>query len=283
MMAVGESPNLLHGRLPFLSVRDEALRALFWLAVGVLLMRSSTAALLGGCSPQQQQQLLLQPAVGAPTCTVAACAALSAASQPPRSVYFDIGANNGDSITEFVEGHPLPGDEKWDVVLIEATPRFTDQLLLLCASLVEEGKVRSCLPIVETALTTSNGVVSIFVEEGRREHDASTIVTDSMILRSAGSYFNATALDVVTLFTEVFPLTLQDSVYVKIDIEGAEFTIIPRAILHGLVPLWDHLDVEWHDQNPLIYGQLRDWYAGRHACLVSVLEVEGLRTGTWGR
>ena len=155
--------------------------------------------------------------------------------------------------------------------------------MLLCATLLEAGRVRSCLPIVETALTTYDGFVDIFVEEMRASHDASTIVTDSKIVRGSGAYFNATALVIVTLFTDVFPVYPRDSVFVKVDIEGAEFTVIPRAILHGLVPLWDSLNVEWHDQNPLIYGELRGWYAGRHACLMSVLEVEGLRPGTWGR
>jgi FkbM family methyltransferase len=264
--------------LPTLGLRDEAFRALCWLALGALLAHLAPARWGGSASGPPRP--LLHPTASA--CSASACAALAAGPQAPRSVYFDIGANNGDTITEFVAGHPLPAGELWDVVLIEATPRYTDELLLLCASLLEGGKVKSCLPIVETALTTYDGFVDIFVEDSRG--DASTIVSDSKILGGSGTHFNATALDVVTLFTDVFPLYPQDSVFVKIDIESAEFTVIPRAILHGLVPLWDSLNVEWHDQNPLIYSkELQGWYAGRHACLVSVLEGEGLRTGVWGR
>ena len=263
--------------VPTFSVRDEALRALLWLVLGALLARTAWWGGSTSSSRLQQQQ------AGSGACTASICAALTDTPQVPRNVNFDIGANNGDTITEFVAKHPLPGGELWDVVLIEATPRFTDQLLALCASLLESGRVRSCLPLVETALTTYNGFVDIFVEEMRSEHDASTIVKDSKITDGSGTHFNATALDIVTLFTDVFPVHPRDSVFVKIDIEGAEFLIIPRAIVHGMIPLWDSLDVEWHDQNPLFYGELQEWYTGRHACFASVLGVEGLKMGNWGR
>jgi FkbM family methyltransferase len=269
---------LAGGRLPTasgtLSVREEALRAIVWLVLGALL--AGGGGWWGGCASSSRLQ---QHLTNSAPCTASA----PAPPQAPRSVYFDIGANNGDTITEFVAGHPLPDGELWDVVLIEATPRFTDQLLALCATLLEDGRVRSCLPLVETALTTYNGFVDIFVEEMRASHDASTIVQDSKITQGSGTHFNATALDIVTLFTDVFPVHPRDSVFVKIDIEGAEFLVIPRAIVHGMIPLWDSLDVEWHDQNPLFYGELREWYRGRHACFASVLGVEGLKLGTWGR
>ena len=240
----------------------------------------------GGQGPECSALVRALPAALPPSaagaCTASACAALAAAPRAPRSVYFDIGANNGDTITQFVDGHPLPPGELWDVVLIEATPRYTAGLLRLCASLLQAGRVRSCLPLVETALTTYNGFVDIFVEDARG--DASTIVSDSKILSGSGTHFNASALDVVSLFTDKFPVYPRDSVFVKIDIESAEFTVVPRAILHGLVPLWDSLNVEWHDTNYLIYTpEKKAYYAERHACLVSVMETEGLRPGDWER
>jgi FkbM family methyltransferase len=263
-----------------LSLRGEALRAVAWLALGLLLSTAWLRSAGGGTCVAVQ----LHPT--APGCTAAAAAALAAAadSAPPRNVYFDLGANNGQSITQFLDAHPLRAGEAWDVVLIEATPRFTAELLLLCDSLVASARARSCLPIVETALTTANGHVSVFVEEQRGESDASTIVADSKIVGGAGAYFNASALDVVSLFREVFPVRPEDFVAVKVDIEGAEFAVVQRAVLHGLVPLWDVLDVEWHDENPLIYGsQERERYRELHKCLKRVIEGEGLRIGEWGR
>ncbi len=191
-----------------------------------------------------------------------------------------IGANNGDSILEFLEARTALA---WDVVLVEATPRFTAQLKELCARVTQRGAARSCLPLVETALTTYDGFVDVFVEEQRlQSHDASTIMTSANVLQGAGAYFNATALDVLTLFRKVFPVSVADHVVVKVDIEGAEFPVLKRAIFHGLLPLWDEVSVEWHDKNPYIFGgKEQAKHVALRQCLAHVMEVEGQKVGAW--
>ena len=220
------------------------------------------------------------------SCQPSLCAAVTlapvAASPSPRNIYFDIGANNGESITSFLAARP---GLEWDVVLVEATPRFTEQLEGLCTEVSATGAARSCLPLVETALTTFDGFVDIFVEETRLEHDASSIVAGAHVRDGPGSYFNASAVDVVTLFREVFPVYEEDNVVVKIDIEGAEFPVIVRALLHGLVPLWDELSVEWHSRNPFIFANEREQaiHSWRETCLSYAMQAEGLKVGAWGR
>lgn len=199
--------------------------------------------------------------------------------QQPRNVYFDIGANNGDSILEFLAARSAL---TWDVVLVEATPRFTAQLRELCARVTQRGAARSCLPLVETALTTYDGFVNIFVEEQRKEKDASTIMASANVLQGAGAFFNATALDVLTLFRKVFPVRGTDNVVVKVDIEGAEFPVFKRAIFHGLLPLWDEVFTEWHDNNVFIFGgKEQAKHAALRQCLTLVMEAEGQKVGAW--
>lgn len=72
---------------------------------------------------------------------------------------------------------------------------------------------------------------------------------------------------------------------VKIDIEGAEFPVIVRALLHGLVPLWDELSVEWHSRNPFIFANEREQatHSWRETCLTYAMQAEGLKVGAWGR
>jgi len=199
----------------------------------------------------------------------------------PRSVYFDLGANNGDSITTFLREHPPA--EKWDVVLIEANPIFTTQLIELCAS----SGARSCLPLVETALTTYDGYVDIFIDETRLEHDASTIEAKAFVADESkrAGVFNATALDVLTLFTSTFAVHEEDFVAVKIDIEGSEFPVVTRAIARGLLPLWDTLNVEWHDSNPFIFGRtgLAQFYSAQRVFLLNVIKDSKVVMGEWYR
>jgi len=159
-------------------------------------------------------------APSATSCQPSLCSAVTqapAASPSPRNIYFDIGANNGESITSFLAARP---GLEWDVVLVEATPRFTEQLKELCTEVSSTGAARSCLPLVETALTTFDGFVDIFVEETRLEHDASSIVAGAHVRDGPGSYFNASAVDVVTLFRQVFPVYEEDNVVVKMTLRA---------------------------------------------------------------
>ena len=205
------------------------------------------------------------------------------ASSAPRFVYFDLGANNGDSITAFLDAHPPTA--YWDVVLIEANPLFTAQLRALCANAVVSGRARSCLPLVETALTTYDGRVDIFLDEVRAEHDASSIIKTANLATAGnkGRVFSAAALDVETLFTSTFAVHKTDFVAVKMDIEGAEFPVLSRAIIQGLLPLWDELSVEWHDANPYIFGgtALQAIYFQKRQCLLTMLEEANIKVGAW--
>ncbi len=265
-MFVRASTHAKIALVDILSIMQQIIRPLlgplFFISLGVLL---STAFF----SPPISFPAALPPAAKLPTFVRA-----------PRNIYFDIGANNGDSITEFLAARSAL---TWDVVLIEATPRFTAQLKELCARATQQGTARSCLPLVETALTIYDGFVDIFVEEQRKEHDASSIVASANVARGAGAHFNATAVDVVTLFRTIFPVHETDYVVVKIDIEGAEFPVVTRAIFHGLVPLWDEMFVEWHDGNPFIFGGAEQAkYERQKQCLQNVLaEGGGLHVQAW--
>ena len=137
---------------------------------------------------------------------------------PSRAVYFDIGANNGKSITDFL-AHRF--DLLWDVVLLEASPVHTARLRALCADIVRSGRARSCLPLVGTALTTYDGTVTFSfneVVEGEARPDTELTGQGSLATGSnlpGGTATTTKALDVVTLFRSVFPLRSDDHVVVK--------------------------------------------------------------------
>lgn len=168
--------------------------------------------------------------------------------EAPQNVYFDIGANNGDSVTAFLASRDL----FFSVVLVEANPAFTPVLRALCAQVVADGRARACEALVETAITTFDGSVQLFAEQSSGWASASSIVPESSIVRGPGARVNTTALDIVTLF-RARRKGPQDFWAIKIDIEGAEFQVIPRAIFHGVTARWDEVSVEWHDTNKWIF------------------------------
>lgn len=60
------------------------------------------------------------------------------------------------------------------------------------------------------------------------------------------------------------------------DIEGAEYDVLQRAIANGLVALWDELYVEWHAESGLsCAGRHR---AGEKAACTQKSLVEAFRT-----
>jgi FkbM family methyltransferase len=168
----------------------------------------------------------------------------AAPSMTPRRVYVDAGANDGRSITDFL-ADPRRAGAAWEVVMIEATAQFNAQLSAVCDGALASGRARSCRPLTSTALTTFNGVVDVFQETQRKQRDSSSIAADANVFNGFGSHVNATALDVVTLFRDVLHIQDEDYAVIKIDIEGAEFPVVTRALAHGLLPLWDEVFVEW--------------------------------------
>ena len=144
----------------------------------------------------------------------------------------------------------------------------------------------SCLPLTNTALMTYDGNVSFFSENTYSNHVASTAVGGTNVAQGGnGARFEVTALDVRTLFTSTFPVVADDYVFVKMDIEGAEFAVLNRAIVLGLTPLWDQFFIEWHEGNPFIFkgSEKEAWARQQHACITQILESNGLLEGHWER
>ena len=226
--------------------------------------------------PQQQQQLQRQ--------------------QQPivanRSWYFDLGVNDGGSVSQFLAARP---ERKWDVVMVEANPLLTDRLSALCATIVDTGAAASCLPLLATALATFDGpegALEIFAVEhaGEATHGASTVEKDANVRTGKGRFGNmggqllkTRALDVLTLFREVAPVRAQDHVVVKLDIEGSEYAVLSRALFHGVLALWDEFYVEWHDGNPFIFSAAASEAekGRRRVCLQEINTENGLRDQEW--
>lgn len=222
-----------------------------------------------------------------------AAAGAADAEPPRRRIYFDIGGNSGYSVTTFLERHAAEPGEDWDVIVVEPSPVWTATLTKLCKDIVANRALhaRSCLPLVETAITTYDGDITLYIDNILFNGEGSTTVADTAHA-GEGEPFVTSALDVVTLFTGIFPVRDDDIVHVKIDIEGAEYGVTSRAVRMGLVPLFDFFTVEWHTDNTFIWNASK--FAEnlvREQCLQSVIEgryepgydpAKGLKVTFWG-
>eukprot|EP00747_Dinoflagellata_sp_TGD_P162565 gnl/TRDRNA2_/TRDRNA2_180287_c0_seq1.p1 gnl/TRDRNA2_/TRDRNA2_180287_c0~~gnl/TRDRNA2_/TRDRNA2_180287_c0_seq1.p1 ORF type:complete len:301 (-),score=74.64 gnl/TRDRNA2_/TRDRNA2_180287_c0_seq1:44-946(-) len=194
-----------------------------------------------------------------PPCKCAASPYMQMASQSlarttPKCIFIDLGASDGNSFQSFLDGKfgPLEkcADGKWEAYLVEANPQFTPDLEKV--KLQHPGQV---ITFPATAAYSCEGTTSFSIDPRKaHNHWGSSMKTQ---------YENGTLVKVPTMNIIDFiasKVIKADKLIVKMDIEGAEFDIIPcLAQADAAVDLVDVLYVEehrwWGLQNNSVYTQ----------------------------
>ena len=245
------------------------------------------------------------------------------ANAPPRYIYCDFGANDGATVDAFLKGEDtltradernaanqgqtrnrgalradldLTSQQLWEVYVIEANPIYVDQLLEQRERLVSTGGesvVKSYQLYHSTAIGTSDGFVTFILDNNEDGAAGSTTIADSM--SAVGRAINVTSLDVVTFFTHHLRVRVEDTLIVKVDIEGGEYELLRRMITHGLMQYVDKMAVEWHHDNQHVLAEpsdgnkarkaIHDRYVTYHKALMWMLQDGGLhkKLSRWGR
>jgi FkbM family methyltransferase len=182
--------------------------------------------------------------------------------QPNRSyVFFDLGANNGDSLANFfqlnntipVKFHfnELVNKIKWKVVAFEANPIFDSQLLKLKTRLSTQHQVQL---YSRTAAWIRNGVIDFYldtVNEKKKFWGSSLKRTHPDVLQSGANKIQVPCVDVAELVRKFNP---EDFVFMKIDIEGAEYDLLLHLFKSGVLNLIDYIAVEYHPDSIDVYS-----------------------------
>ena len=185
-----------------------------------------------------------------------------------RNIYIDLGANNGDSITAFVNkafsgsleidgSSAVQGGWKtllsrpdgtaidpksWNIIAFEANIGFTNKLQAIERNLTD-GKYVSSIKIYNgTAISTSDGTIDFVWDSKYGAFSGATTMKESF--SAVGRTITVPKVDIVTLFRKEH-ITVDDFVVVKVDIEGAEYDLVRRIITSGIYRYIDKLAVEW--------------------------------------
>jgi FkbM family methyltransferase len=181
-------------------------------------------------------------------------------SPPQRLVFIDFGANRGDSFRVFMEEpntkynytYAKPDDREYrefESHLFEANP-FFNKFLVETKEEFKNRKDKKFGPVIiypSTIVYTKDTVLPFFVDTLSVEHD----FWGSSVL---DTYYNpnhpaALKKDLVAIDAARFLLLNflpEDFVVVKMDIEGAEYDILPHLIEMNAHYNIDHLYVEYH-------------------------------------
>jgi len=150
-----------------------------------------------------------------------------------RRIYVDLGANEGETVGDF-----LDGNRGWTAYAFEPAPHLAARLRKRFA-----GKP---VVVIEAAASTTDGQATFY--PGIDSDQSSTLLTGKRQTRnwrvdySAG--YNVRTVDFVRwLKDNTSPL---DEIIVKMDIEGAEYLILPAMTKAGVLSRLKELRVEWH-------------------------------------
>jgi FkbM family methyltransferase len=198
-----------------------------------------------------------------------------APSFPPRvrepiGVFFDLGANRGDSFSAFVgfgdkaqggdalDGLAWTGPKEWDVILVEANPFFDATLQKLVRRFLEEpvrrGVKFNIRLLNSSAVWTKDGHLQFFldtvntVKTGHYDYAGSSVLESHPdVVRSGKVAVTIPCYDLATMLGQYQET---DYVVVKMDVEGAEYEILRHLMLRGKMPLIDMLLAELHPFTP---------------------------------
>ena len=133
-----------------------------------------------------------------------------------------------------------------DIYLFEANPYFNAALVEAKERYQNKGINVNIFP--STVVDTKDGTRTFFLDTVNKEHDfwgSSTISTHPDAEKSKDN--NGTELSAINFSRWLLMNTLpQDFVVVKMDIEGAEYEVIPHMVEMGVWSVLDSILIEWH-------------------------------------
>jgi len=189
--------------------------------------------------------------------------------RPAQKIFLDVGANRGDVLRIFLDRGRQPEDsnnrqwkfgiadydpQEWRIIAFEASPRMIQPLQQLQQ---EYSNVRQQQPLelhVPVAVWTSDGDTIPLGIDDTTEEQKGWLAGEKHGEWGSSVLYNATetvvAVPTLDLSRFVRELTAcaapTDILYLKMNVEGAEFSVIRHMIAQGTLCRLNHVDVYWH-------------------------------------
>ncbi|KAJ3416069.1 hypothetical protein HDV05_003428 [Chytridiales sp. JEL 0842] len=176
-----------------------------------------------------------------------------------RLVFVDLGANRGDSFRVFMQEpntkynytYAKPADREYvefESYLFEANPFFNEPLLKTKEEFQNRPEGFGPVHIFpSTIVYTKDTVLPFFLDTVNAANDfwgSSILSTHGDSIKSGGVYKDMAAVDIGRfLLMNFLP---EDFVVVKMDVEGAEYYLLPHIAEMNAHKVIDHLYVEYH-------------------------------------
>jgi hypothetical protein len=180
-----------------------------------------------------------------------------ATTRTPEKIFLDVGSNRGDVIQAFFDRkHPpnsnndewkfaIPGYDpsEWHVVGFEASPR---QATALEGLQQKYGKASLEFKFPAAVWNASGEVLHLGVDDTTKGRWAGAKFAEwgsTLFANLTGTTVAVETLDFGAFLSERVACPKQDTVYLKMNIEGAEFVVMKDLIRRILICLFNHVDI----------------------------------------
>jgi len=186
-------------------------------------------------------------------------------------VFIDLGAANGNTLRDFVNGKYGPvancPSGQWEATLVEANPRFNTPLKQMEA--IYPGSVHAK---DSTAAYMCEAQTTFYLDTTNHEHNywGSSMSANHVDTKSSKQKVTVPTVNILRLIYETTIPT--DYVILKMDIEGAEWDVLPCLSKSNIAHLVDRLLVEVH---PSDWGNAGTTQEGLEAA-VAELRAKGV-------
>jgi FkbM family methyltransferase len=154
-----------------------------------------------------------------------------------RVVFLDGGARAGEALDWYVNKRPdLAGCE---VHFFEPNPNHREALEELCRQ--SRGRMKS----IHAAVGTSAGTAKLFTCLEEVGDLGNSLFSESRCNLDRDHPVDVQMVDLASYILENFEP--QDYLVLKLDVQGAEYQLVPHLISTGAIALLDEIHVEWHD------------------------------------
>eukprot|EP00933_Yihiella_yeosuensis_P068093 TRINITY_DN733_c0_g1_i1.p1 TRINITY_DN733_c0_g1~~TRINITY_DN733_c0_g1_i1.p1 ORF type:complete len:260 (+),score=67.94 TRINITY_DN733_c0_g1_i1:138-917(+) len=178
----------------------------------------------------------------------------------PKCIFIDLGAADGNTFDEFIADdygpvENCPSGGKWEALLVEANPIFSKKLKAIEKNMGGgKGTVRS---YPDTAAYSCNGQTSFFIDVDKTHNYWGSSMSDSApdAVKSGKRKVTVPTINVNQL---VYENTIPgDYVILKVDIESAEYDVVPCLAQFKDASLVDRMELEEHTWFPSVTSEMK--------------------------
>eukprot|EP00933_Yihiella_yeosuensis_P068094 TRINITY_DN733_c0_g1_i2.p1 TRINITY_DN733_c0_g1~~TRINITY_DN733_c0_g1_i2.p1 ORF type:complete len:261 (+),score=75.78 TRINITY_DN733_c0_g1_i2:138-920(+) len=179
----------------------------------------------------------------------------------PKCIFIDLGAADGNTFDEFIADdygpvENCPSGGKWEALLVEANPIFSKKLQAIEKNMKgsDKGIVKA---YADTAAYSCAGETSFFIDVDKTHNYWGSSMSEAApdAIKSGKKKVTVPTLNVNRL---VYENTIPDDyVILKVDIESAEYEVVPCLANFKDASLVDRMELEEHTWFPSVTKEMK--------------------------